>query len=224
MHSPYYLNAQITRNGIFLRFSYMHYNGGICLIIISSNCRWWNVYLSIPLCYYVTIMLLFSQSLSIVLWFGGQLLNVIFSCSSARCLRRIGISLIRVSLSLCHWRHVFWAMNIGTRLIRIRIRVCSASFHLLLPEFDIHKLRLQLIDWSLKYKGVKCPNLHGILVGPDSNVEWHSLLFFDPGMLDGFQGAVNHWLLTCVVFSSIFRGAGACGVAKAIYKQFVFPT
>ena len=26
------------------------------------------------------------------------------------------------------------------------------------------------------------------------------------------------------MFSSVFRGAGACGVAKAIYKNFVFPT
>ena len=32
---------------------------------------------------------------------------------------------------------------------------------------------------------------------------------FDTGMLDGFKGAVNLWLIPRVVFSSVFRGAGA---------------
>ena len=41
-------------------------------------------------------------------------------------------------------------------------------------------------------------------------------------MLDGLKGAVNRWLLPWVVFSSVFRGAGACGVAKPISKQFCF--
>ena len=31
-------------------------------------------------------------------------------------------------------------------------------------------------------------------------------------MLDGFKGAVNRWLLSWVCFS-VFRGAGACGIA-----------
>ena len=43
---------------------------------------------------------------------------------------------------------------------------------------------------------------------------------FDTGSLDGFKGAVNHWLLPRVVFFSVFHGPGACGIAKAIYKQF----
>ena len=38
------------------------------------------------------------------------------------------------------------------------------------------------------------------------------------------MGAVNRWLLPSVVFFSVFRGAGACGVAKAIYEQFCFST
>ena len=33
-----------------------------------------------------------------------------------------------------------------TRLIQTSIVVCSVSFHLLLSEFDIHKLQLQLIQ------------------------------------------------------------------------------
>ena len=44
---------------------------------------------------------------------------------------------------------------------------------------------------------------------------------FDTGTLNGFKGAVKRWLLSSVVFF-IFRGAGACGVAKAIDKQFCF--
>ena len=38
-----------------------------------------------------------------------------------------------------------------------------------------------------------------------------------------FKEAVNRWLLPGVCFS-VLHGAGACGVAKAIYKQFIFPT
>ena len=43
-----------------------------------------NVYLSSPLCYCVAILHLFSQSLSIVLWCLGQLLNLTFSFLSDR--------------------------------------------------------------------------------------------------------------------------------------------
>ena len=43
---------------------------------------------------------------------------------------------------------------------------------------------------------------------------------FDSGTLDGFKGAVNRWFLP--VFFSVFRGAGACMVAKVIYKQLCF--
>ena len=52
---------------------------------------------------------------------------------------------------------------------------------------------------------------------------WNDLPYtvLDTGMLDGFKGAVNHWLLPCVVF--FFHGTGAYGVAKAIINTFVFP-
>ena len=45
---------------------------------------WWKLYLSTPLCYFVAILHLFSQSLSIVLRCGGQLLNVTFCFLSAQ--------------------------------------------------------------------------------------------------------------------------------------------
>ena len=48
-----------------------------------------------------------------------------------------------------------------------------------------------------------------------------SYTVFDTGTLDEFNGAVNRWLLQRVCFS-VFRGAGACRAARAIYKQFCF--
>ena len=47
---------------------------------------------------------------------------------------------------------------------------------------------------------------------------------FNTGTLDGFKGAVNLWLLPSVVFSSLFHGAGACGVAKQLMDNIIFPT
>ena len=46
---------------------------------------------------------------------------------------------------------------------------------------------------------------------------------FDTRTLEYFKGAVNRWLLPRVCFS-VFRVACACGIAKAIYRQFVFST
>ena len=46
----------------------------------------------------------------------------------------------------------------------------------------------------------------------------------DTETLDEFKGAVNRWLLPRVAFSSVFRVAGACGVAKQFINNFVFPS
>ena len=101
---------------------------------------WWNKHLWTPLCYFVAILHLFSQSLSIVLRCGGQLLNVIFSFLSDRCIQWLGFALIKVS-----GRCVIDVMLLGlvcrTRLMRTLITIYSASFHLLLLEFDILELR-----------------------------------------------------------------------------------
>ena len=58
---------------------------------------WWNAYLWTPLRYFVAILHLFSQSLSIVIRCGGQLLNVTFSFLRAWCIRWPGFVPIRVS-------------------------------------------------------------------------------------------------------------------------------
>ena len=74
-----------------------------------------------------------------VLRCGGLLLNVIFSFSSARCLRWPGFGIITLSFG-----RVIDVMLLHcvccTRLIRTRIIVGSVSFHLLLPEFNIPEL------------------------------------------------------------------------------------
>ena len=54
----------------------------------------------------------------------------------------------------------------------------------------------------------------------------HPYTVFVTGTLDGFKGAVNRWLLPLVMFECLklvtSRGADACGVAKAIFKQLCF--
>ena len=100
-------------------------------------------YLWTPLCYFVAILHLFSQSLSIFLWCGSQLLNVTFSFLRARCLSIFGglalsAMCIRwsgfVPISFCSYViEVVWlGLVCCRRLILILITVCSTSFHLLL--------------------------------------------------------------------------------------------
>ena len=75
----------------------------MCVVLFSMSIRelvfwgWWSVYLCTPLCYYVAILHLFSQSLIIALRCGGLLLNIIFSFSSTRCIQWPGFALIMVS-------------------------------------------------------------------------------------------------------------------------------
>ena len=95
-------------------------------------------------------------------------------------------------------------------------------FSVLLLEFDISELRPQLIHWSLKYQGVERPKLQGLSCRLWFECGMTFPTVFDTGTEDGFKGAVNRWLLPSVVLCSVFRGAGDCGVAKVIYKQFRF--
>ena len=114
-----------------------------------------------PLYYFVIILHLFSQSLSIVLRCVEQLLNVTFSFLSAGCIQWPGFVSIRVSCG-CFIGVVWLGFVCCSRLIRIIITACSASFHLLQLEFDILELWPLLIHWSLKYQGVECHNLLGL--------------------------------------------------------------
>ena len=112
--------------------------------------------------------------LEFVLRCGVLLLNAIVSFSSSRCIRWRGFTLIRLSCR-CVINVMLLHCVCCTKLIRTLIIVCTVSFHLLLSEFDIPELRLQLINWSSKYQGVDIPIGKVCPVGPDSCVEWPSL-------------------------------------------------
>ena len=107
-----------------------------------------------PLCCFVATRHLFSQSLSIVLRCGGLLLYFIFSYSSAKCFRWPGFAFIRLYCS-CAIDFMLLHSVCFSRLNRTRIIVFSVSFHLLLSDFDISELRLQLyIRRSIKVLNV----------------------------------------------------------------------
>ena len=144
--------------------------------------------------------------------------------SAAEChlqlIRWPGFVLIRVS---CHFvndvKLLGWVCC--KRLIRTLITVCSASFHLLLLEFDIPELQPQ---HPLEFEVSPHSNHFALYFLPAQVRMWKDIPYtvFDSGTLDGVMGAVNRWLLNWVVFSSVYRGAGACEVSKAIYQQLCF--
>ena len=164
---------------------------------------------------------LFSLSLNIVLLCGAQLLNVTFSFLSARCIQLSGFVLIRVSCR-CVIDEMLLDRVCFTRLIRTLITVCSASLlsastrvrhspaaaagHPL--EFEVSRCRMSQFAWWFLPAKIRI---------------WYDLLYtvFDTVMLDWFKGAVNRWLLSWYLFSSVFRGADDCGVAKATYGNLL---
>ena len=93
----------------------------------------------------------FFQSLSIVLRCEGLQLNVIFSVSSARCIRWPCFALIRLS-GRCVIDVMLRQSVCCTKLILTRIIVCSVSFYLLLSEFDIPSCDCNspIRVWSIK--------------------------------------------------------------------------
>ena len=66
----------------------------------------------------------------------------------------------------------------STRLIQTRIIVCSVSFHLLLPEFDIKSCGRSSFIGVQSYQGVERPIMKVFLAGLGSCVEWPSLHCF----------------------------------------------
>ena len=132
---------------------------GIGILSLVKHALW------TPLWCVVAIIHLLSQSLTIVLKRGGLLLNVSFCFLSTRCIRWPDLALIRLSCR-CVIDVMLLHCVCCTRLIRIRIIVCSVIFHLLLSKFDIPVLRLQLIHQSLKYEGVERTNLQGVSCRP----------------------------------------------------------
>ena len=90
-------------------------------------------------CYYAFVLQIFEYC-SPVWWSAAEChLHL-----SARCIRWPGFALIRLSCR-CVIDVMLLYCVYCTRLIRTLIIVCSVSFHLLLSEFNIPELRLQLI-------------------------------------------------------------------------------
>ena len=138
-------------------------------------------------CYFAFVLPILEY---IVLQCGGQLLNVTYSFFSIRCIRWAGFVTIRVS---CRYViDVEWLGLVSfTRLIRTLITVCSASFHLLLPEFDIPELQLQINNWSLMYQAGERP-ICEVFPGVSGSM-WNDLPYtvLDTGTLDSSKGAAN---------------------------------
>ena len=201
----------------------------MCMVLFPVSVRklvfWgsWNVHLWTPLYYFAFVFPIPEDCSSV--WVSAAECRLQFL--SARSIRWPGFVLIRVSCR-CVIDVILLSWVYCKRLIRTPISVCSGGFHLLLLEFDIRGLRRSssIGVWSMKVQNV--PICKVIPAGPGSTVEWPTLYCLDAGTLETgtvecwmpqplilcFKGAVNRWLLLWVVFSSVFRGTGACGIAK----------
>ena len=126
-------------------------------------------------------------------------------------------------LSLCR---VINVMLLGwvwyTRLIGTLITVCSASFNLL--YYKVRYTRAATIAHPLKIEVSRCRTPQFSRCFLPAQVRMWDLPYtvFDTETPDGFKDADNRWLLHCVVFSAVLRGACASGFAKATYKQLRF--
>ena len=180
---------------------------------------WWNVSFWTPVflhCYHAFVLLIFEYC-SLV-W--GLLLNAIFSFSSTGCIWWSGFALIRVS---CRVIDVMLLHCVCcTRLFQTWIIVCRRSFHLLLSDFDISVLRLQLIHYNFisrckTSQYARCFQLTQTCVWNDP------CTVFDTRMLDGFTGAVNRWLLPWVVFFSVSWCMCFWGCESNLWTILFFP-
>ena len=148
--------------------------------------------------------------------FGGQAL-------SARCIRWPGFVPISF-LSLCHRRRVA-----GLSML---YKVNSNSNHRLFNKLPSASHRV----WHTRAAAAAHPLRFVVLRCRTSKFARYFLLaqvwmsndlpytVFDTETLHGFKGAVNRWLLPWIMFSSVFRGAGAYGVVNTFINNFVLPT
>ena len=119
-------------------------------------------------------------------------------------------------LSLCHRRNV-----VGQSLL---YKENSNPNHCLFCELPsastiARHTRASAAAHPLELEGTRCRTLKfSRCFLPTQFRMWNDLPYtvFDTRTLDEFKGAVNRWLIPWVVFSSVFPGAGACWVAKAI--------
>ena len=99
--------------------------------------------------------------------------------------------------------------------------VCSASFLLFLPEFDIREQRPEFIHWSLKYQCVERPNLQG--VSCQTMFECGRTLNTLCLIPERWKGSrVQSTLIPELCFLEIFLAKVLVGLRKQFIKQFCF--
>ena len=110
-----------------------------------------------------------------------------------------------------------------TRLIRTLITVCSASFHLLLIEFDIPELRQQLIHLFEVSRRTTLHFARSFL--PPQLRMWNDLPYsvFDTETRDGFKGAVNVGCFPELCFLQFSVAHVLVELRKKFTNNFVFP-
>ena len=129
-------------------------------------------------------------------------------------------------LSLCHRRRVAGLSMLHK--VNSNSNYCpvsSASFYLLLLEFDIPELPPQLIRWSLKYQGVECPNLLGFSCQHrfDCGMTFPTLCLTPKrSMGSRVQSSVGCFLELC--FLQYFVAYVLVGLRKQFMNNFVLPT
>ena len=105
------------------------------------------------------------------------------------------------------------------------ITVCSASFHLLLLEFDILELRTQLIHWSSKNQGVERPNLFGLSCRPrfDCGMTFPTVCLTPKRWIGSrAQSTVGRFPELCFLQFSVAQVLG--GLQNQFINNCVFPT
>ena len=130
--------------------------------------------LCILLCKFVAIKHLFSQSMSIVLRLGGQLLYllyVIFSCSSVRCIRWPGLALIRVFYHCVI--EVMLLVYVVCTLNKVNWNSNHCLFSELLSACFYQSSAYSSCDRgsSIGVRSIKVQNVPICKAGPGSNVE-----------------------------------------------------
>ena len=123
-------------------------------------------------------------------------------------------------LSLCDRRHFAGQCMLYVRKVNSNSNYCLFSE---LPSASerVRHTRAAASAQPLEFEVSKCRTSQFARCFLTSRVcKWNYLAnsVFDTG----FECEVKRWLLPLVVFFSVFRGAGACGFAKEIYKQFCF--
>ena len=137
----------------------------------------------------------------------GQLLNIIFSYSGTRCMHSVARLNADLSfLSLCHRRHMLLDCVCCTRLIRIRIVVCSVNFHLQLwyhfiPWVAAQAVGLSGIPKDARSRLTQCSKSCDLQPSPHCSVQYVELRGFCPVKGGGCDQSIGSTVSDAIVRS-----------------------